>query len=388
MKIVFPTVIQLPSTMATSQYTMWMCQALSQHADSVLYVEKVNKPLDEIYEFYDVRPSFQIREIGEMWRPRSFWGARKLARCFANDEPSLVYLSDARLLRSLLFFAPKWNYVYDAENLPSDLKPYVRYVNLTTAVICHNKLFFKGLVEIGIDPSKILISQNGVNLENYSSERSRDSLRQELGIPSNKKIVMYTGHFYEWKGVEILLRAASRLDAETEVYLVGGKEADVQRIEQSCKELSWTNIKMVPFQPPGLIPKFQRAADVLVLPNISGSEDSSFYTSPLKLFQYMAAGRPIVASDLPSLRTVLNSENSYTVRPDNPQALAQGIRDALSDHQEAARRVERAQEDVKKYSWEKRAENILDFVTEKTPNPMESWRQKAFLINHKYSKCV
>jgi glycosyltransferase involved in cell wall biosynthesis len=135
---------------------------------------------------------------------------------------------------------------------------------------------------------------------------------------------------------------------------------------------------MVPFQPPGLIPKFQRAADVLVLPNISASEDSSYYTSPLKLFQYMAAGRPIVASDLPSLRTILNSDNAYLVSPDDCQALAGGIRDALSNHQESARRAERARVDVNQYTWEKRAEGILDFVAEKTSKPMESLASEGF----------
>lgn len=377
MKIVFPTVIQLPSKQATCQYTMWMCEALSQHADVVLYVEKISTPLSEIFEYYDVRPSFEIRELRRLWKPRSFWGARRLARGFPNDKPSLVYLSDVRLLRFLLSFAPKWNYIYDAENLPSDLKPYVGYVNSTAAVICHNQQFQQDLVEIGVDPRKILVCQNGVNLQNYRSSLNRDALRQELGIPTAKKIVMYTGHFYEWKGVEILLRAASRLDAETEVYLVGGKENDIQRIVESCKGLSWTNVKMVPFQPPGLIPKFQRAADVLVLPNISASEDSSYYTSPLKLFQYMAAGRPIVASDLPSIRTILNSDNAYLVSPDDPQALAGGIRDALSNHQESARRAEQAQEDVKQCTWEKRADSILDFVAEKKPKPKESLASEA-----------
>jgi glycosyltransferase involved in cell wall biosynthesis len=133
--------------------------------------------------------------------------------------------------------------------------------------------------------------------------------------------------------------------------------------------LCWENIKMIPFQPPALAPKFQQAADVLIVPNISASDDSSYYTSPLKLFQYMAAGRPIVASDLPSLRTVLNSENAYLVRPDDPHALAQGIRDALSDHQESTRRTERAREEVKQYTWEKRADRILRFVAEEDANP-------------------
>jgi glycosyltransferase involved in cell wall biosynthesis len=193
---------------------------------------------------------------------------------------------------------------------------------------------------------------------------SKEALRRELNLPLKKKIAMYTGHFYQWKGVEVLVQAASQLDPDIDVYLVGGKEADIQRLKESTARVSWAKIKMIPFQPPSLAPKYQQAADVLVVPNIRASDDSSYYTSPLKLFQYMAAGRPIVASDLLSLRTVLNTETAYLVRPDDPQALAQGIRDALSDDQEAARRSKRAQEEVKQYTWEKRAERILQFLGE------------------------
>jgi glycosyltransferase involved in cell wall biosynthesis len=365
MEIIFPAIIELPSVMANRQYIMWMCQALSQHAEVVLYVTKIYKPLTEIYEFYDVLPSFQIREIDHVWKPRSFWAARSFARCIATEDPSIVYVADVRLLQFLKYFAPARNYVYDTENLPSELGQYVRHINSTKAVICYNQFFKEALVEIGIDPNKIIIAPSGVNLEKYQSQIPKETLRRELKLPLTKKIVMYTGHFYEWKGVEILLRAASQLDSETEVCLVGGKDADIKRIFESGKGLSWTNIKMIPFQPPALVAKFQQAADVLVVPNISASADSSYYTSPLKLFQYMAAGRPIVASDLPSLRTVLNSQNAYLVRPDDPLALAQGIREALADNQEAARRTERAQEEVKQYTWEKRADRILNFILER-----------------------
>ena len=378
MKIVLPSLLVLPSRLATSQYAMWMCEALSRHAQVILYVQKLSDTVDKVFEYHGVRPCFEIRETGLMWKPRSFWGARRIASCLTKENPSYVYLFDAPLLRYLRLFASRWNYIYDAEAMPATLLPYVRHINAAKAVICHNRLFKKDLAKIGIESEKILIGQMGVNLEHFAAPASKEALRRQLNLPLTKKIVMYTGHFYEWKGTEILLQAASSLDSDTEVYLVGGKEADIKRICESGKGLSWTNIKMIPFQPPALASKYQQAADVLVVPNISSSEDSNYYTSPLKLFQYMAAGRPIVASDLPSIRTILNSENAYLVSPDNPQTHAQGIRDVLSDHQESARRAERAQEDVKQYTWEKRAESIIDFVAEKNPKPKEGLASEAF----------
>ncbi|MGH2396839.1 MAG: glycosyltransferase family 4 protein [bacterium] len=184
-----------------------------------------------------------------------------------------------------------------------------------------------------------------------------------VGLSHDGKIVMYVGHFYGWKGVDTLVRSATRLGPRVAVFLVGGKAGDVESIRDLIASVGATNVHLMPFQPPGRIPQFLKAADVLVLPNTSGSENSVYYTSPLKLFQYMAAGKPIVASDLPSLRQVLGPENALLVRPDDPEALAQGIQRVLNEHEEAARRAKLAQEQVREHTWEKRARRVLEFAS-------------------------
>lgn len=104
------------------------------------------------------------------------------------------------------------------------------------------------------------------------------------------------------------------------------------------------------------LPANQAAADVLVLPNTGTDETSVRFTSPLKLFTYMASGRPIVASDLPSIREVLDEQSAYLVTPDDAQALARGITRALSD---TGGRSARAFQLVQRYSWDERARGIL-----------------------------
>jgi glycosyltransferase involved in cell wall biosynthesis len=116
--------------------------------------------------------------------------------------------------------------------------------------------------------------------------------------------------------------------------------------------------------PPADVAARLREADTLVLPNPASALSSAF-TSPLKLFEYMASGRPIVASDLPSLREVLaNGRNAVLVEPGSPQALSAGIRTLKEDWALGERIARQALEDVGDYTWDRRAERLETLFAE------------------------
>jgi len=156
-----------------------------------------------------------------------------------------------------------------------------------------------------------------------------------------------------------LLEAAHYLPDNAIVVLVGGSEAEVQSIKS---KITTDNVLLVGRQPYAKISYYLAAADVLVLPNKAGDIMSEQYTSPLKMFEYMASGRPIVASDLAGLREILNEENAVLVTPNNSRHLADGLNKVLTDSGLAAALSNQAQKDVKQYSWEKRVKAILNFI--------------------------
>jgi glycosyltransferase involved in cell wall biosynthesis len=118
------------------------------------------------------------------------------------------------------------------------------------------------------------------------------------------------------------------------------------------------------FVPHGAVSELYRRADCLVLPN-RRTVIGGFFSSPIKLFEYMASGVPIVASDLPAIREVLrHGENAVLVEPESPAALAAGIRAVLDDRARGADLAARAREDVAPYTWEHRADRLVNFFRE------------------------
>ena len=145
------------------------------------------------------------------------------------------------------------------------------------------------------------------------------------------------------------------------VIAVGGDGGrDHQKLENYLHKNQIKNFLITGYiKEPATRDLYTSFADVVVLPNTSKDKVSKLYTSPLKMFEYMVSRRPIVASNLPSLREVLNEKNAMLVRPDSAADLAEGIRVVLADQAQAHLLSEQAFKDVQKYTWQKRAKMIL-----------------------------
>jgi glycosyltransferase involved in cell wall biosynthesis len=180
------------------------------------------------------------------------------------------------------------------------------------------------------------------------------------------RVVAYAGHLYAWKGVDVLLAALARIP-EARGLIVGGhsEEPDLARTKAVADRLGiGGRIDFTGLVEPGKVPDLLGQADVLVLPN-PASAISTRYTSPLKLFEYMAAGRPIVSSDLPSIREVISDDvNALLVPPGDAEALASAIQRLLNDPVLASRLARAALDEVPKYSWQRRAERLEALFTE------------------------
>ena len=178
-------------------------------------------------------------------------------------------------------------------------------------------------------------------------------------LPS-EPVIGYAGHLYAWKGVDVLLQALALVPGARGL-IVGGheKEPDLERVKTLARSLGIADrVTFTGLVEPAKVPEHVARAMVLVLPN-PASAISTHFTSPLKLFEYMAAGRAIVASDLPSIREVLqDNEQALLVAPGNAEALAAAIKRLLDDRPLAEHLARSAYAAAPQYTWARRAEKL------------------------------
>lgn len=218
------------------------------------------------------------------------------------------------------------------------------------------------LVAAGIPADRVSVEHDAYEAARFAEPLARSSARKLLRLEQQTPVVVYTGGLLGWKGVDLLIEAAKLLP-EVMFVVAGGMEADVLRHRKLARRV-W-NVRFDGFQPPERVPAYLWAGDVGVVPNRSRPAISARYTSPLKVFESLAAGLPLVVSDLPALREVLpGPEDAVHVRPDDPRALADGLRALLDDPARREALRARALSRAPGLTWDARAARMLDRMGE------------------------
>lgn len=170
--------------------------------------------------------------------------------------------------------------------------------------------------------------------------------------------IVYAGSLYGWKGAQDLV-AAARLLPGDRITLIGGDDESVDALRGKVPD-GGAEVELLGHLPHAEGVRRLGAACIAVLPNRAGSV--SEFTSPLKLFEYMAAGCAIVVSDLPVMREILGNDDASWFEPGNPVSLAEAIRRLTADPEYARRLGDRVRERVRDYTWEARAARLYDIV--------------------------
>lgn len=205
--------------------------------------------------------------------------------------------------------------------------------------------------------AQYVIEPNGVDVSSLPIIEKKEA-RERLGLPQDVPIVLYTGRFFAWKGLEILPQAAA-LTPSIRWQIVGG---DKEQFMNLVRKLLPKNLYFAGSRPHSEMSMWFSAADALVVIGTSRDVQSYRYTSPMKLFEYMATGRPIVASNTPAIREVTSVDEALFYTPDDAQDLARVAEYAVTHHKELVPSMEAAKRRATAFSWRARAERILRFM--------------------------
>lgn len=364
MKLIYIANVCLPGTWAHSLQIMKMCEALALNGLEVELMSGMKRAGEaDIFSYYNIKTKFKITKIP--YFDLSAKGSGKIN--FLTR--SLSFLAFAKLYTAfrqydILYFRSPWagwffkNFYLEVHQLPPRIKKWHKLAyKKAKKIIVLTKFLKQELIAAGVDEAKIVIAPDAVDLEVFQINITKDEARRQLSLPVDKKIIAYCGNFYfhDWKGVDILLESLRYLDGLFCV-LVGGNQAESAEIKRRYKADS---LLVTGRKTHNEVPFYLKAADILILPNKKGDATSEYYTSPLKLFEYMASGRPIVASDLPSIREILSEKNAVLVEPNNPASLAEGVKKVLADNALAEKITGQALADAENYTWRKRAKKII-----------------------------
>src|SRR3989344_7392481 len=360
MKIVYVTNSRIPTEKAHGFQIMKMCEALGRTGARVELVvpNRKNTIIDDPFEYWQVERVFSIKKIMVLDLLPFPYVPKRLAFfiestsfflsliLFIRGKPiDYIYLRDKELT-PLVFFT-KIPVIFEVHVIPNFLKLYLpifRRMHTLGPITNHSSSI---LIKAGVAESKICILPDAVDLKKFNLDTPKEILRRESKLPLDKKIILYAGQLFLWKGVETLLQATSYFPHDDYVaIIVGGSEDDIRK----AKRVPHKNVFFAGHRRSKEIPRWLQSADVLVIPNSGKYAISQYYPSPMKLFEYMASKVPIVSSNLPSLREVISEKEAVFFKSDDANDLAKAISRILENESLAHSLADAAYEKVKDYT--------------------------------------
>lgn len=285
------------------------------------------------------------------WRQLAYLKSSTIRTLYSREYGLLFML----MLYNKIFFRLPLHFVFEAHDIPESFR--FRYIMRRVArVFCITDGLRQDLRR-HFPHTAFSHLPDGVDVNLFERPVDPVAVRRKFQLPTRHPLVTYVGSVgvHRWKGVDVLLDAAVRLPETT--FCIAGQVQGFHSAQ--AQESGTSNVVYAGQLNQQDASELMRASDVLVIPNKSGFSISEKYTSPLKLFEYMASGTPIVASDLPSIREVIDESMATLVAPNDPMALSAGIAATLKDSDAAGKRALKARQHVERYTWKNRARTIL-----------------------------
>jgi len=392
-RLLFVANARLPTEKAHGHAIVKMCEAYANLGlDVELWYPRRKQPDGRrehatVFEYYGVPEGFRARSIknldvisAESWFPKRLFrfvtGAHDLiwawfvARQAKHQRFVLHHTRDAAV--ALCLARAGLPTLLETHNPPAGMRMRLirrlaTHPNLR-GVVALTEACRDSLLALGIPESKVVVLGSCVDLASFADLPAPSDCRDAVGLPKDRQVVAYVGRFQQVgmeKGIPTLVAAIGHLRKEYGLdpilLCVGGPMDPVPAYVHiaTAADIPIDDLRFVDHVATSEVPTWIGAADIGVIPLPSSPDRFARFTSPLKAFEFQAAGVPIVASDLPSLREVLtHAENAWLVEADSATALAHGLQRLLADENLRTSLSGHGKLAVTEHTWERRAETI------------------------------
>lgn len=374
MKLYYVANARMPTEKAHGIQIAKMCEAfIEAGVDVTLVVPRRRTDMRSVREYYGLRvavPTVYLPAIN--WYGKGPLGYRISSLSFMlaylfflfrkqmKGERFVLYTVDMDTFSSsaLTFLrAPLFSEMHGAKLSSRSER---RLFKSVRGIIAINKIIVEELQNVFSSSStRYLVEPNGVDPSAFSKIGRREA-RDQLDLPQDASLVLYAGRFLDWKGLEILPQAAA-VTPLVRWQIVGGDKEDFTAL---VTEPLPSNFFFAGSRPYIEMPLWYAAADALLVLGTKRDTQSYRYTSPMKLFEYFAAERPIIASRTPALREIVSDEEVIFYTPDDADDLARAVQQVITNPDGCRPRVEAATRRAALSSWRARAERIVRFMGE------------------------
>lgn len=387
---------RLPTEKAHGYQISQMCQALMENGHNLkLWHPYRNNTRDlagqQLRQYYGLRVDITQSELPSIDWHNSFgrcgrWASfmahyvqsqtfyysatRRLSR---ETRADTIYLRDGDLAVWLVERRPEFQsrMIVELHHLPrrqwrrAGWAAALKNVRLVVAL---TRAMKNDLMNLGVPEGRIHVAPDAVDWETFDISHSQKEARDELALPQEKKIAAYVGKFHtngEEKGIPEIIQAAGILQKtqpELDFYFIGGPTSRVARYHEIAVKHGVEKSRLIfrGKQPIQQVPLWLKAADVLLMPHPK-TDFYSKHVSPLKMFEYMAAQRPIIASKLPAIEDILEGgKTAYLAKAGDASDLARILSEVFADSQRAAEVSRAAKAKGRGFTWANRAQGILD----------------------------
>lgn len=370
MKIACISPSRVPAQTANSIQMMKACHALGAIGNTVRLFVPGNgtQNWEELSSLYGLEKEFQITWIPGIRVLRRYDFSIKVIRQARRWGADLIYTWLPQAADLALWQGTAT--ILEVHDRPSGhFGPFLfhQFCRFSTrkrmVVITHAlKRILQKEYEINLPESDFIIASNGVDWDRFATQPESVEARRSLGFP-DKSTAGFSGHFYPGRGTQMLYDLA-RVFPEIQFLWIGGRKEDIDYWKNKSYAEGVNNIVLTGFIDNSRLPGYLAAADVLLIPFdrvVTGSSggNSAEICSPMKMFEYMAAGRAIVTSELPVIREVLNEKNAIFCPPEDLAAWQSTLTSLFNSPSRIKALGTQARQDASLYTWQIRAKKAL-----------------------------